>query len=293
MNALKKVAAIAKLTRIEHSVMLIVAVAAAELIAGGIPALPILLLSFVTASFISMGAFAINDYFDVETDRANRMMKRPIVNGSISRNGAFAVAIVCFVIGSLASIPINAYAFVIAAGFSVFNYAYSYRLKDMVLVGNSYVALSSAIPFVYGSFVVTTAIPAVLVLVCFVVFLGSLAREIHGAIRDREGDQKIRRTRNIVYYMGVARSASLAATLYGEAIAISIFLFFFKAPFAYNLVYIVPVTIANLLFFYVAVGHTRKKLDTRFFRLSRNISLGAMALVLITYLASAVFYVFV
>src|SRR5580693_789608 len=104
---MNKLVALAKLTRIEHSVMLIIAVVAAELIVGGMPPLTIFILSLLTPALISMGAFAINDYFDVETDRANKMMHRPIVAGAISKESAYSIAIACFLIGTALSLFIN------------------------------------------------------------------------------------------------------------------------------------------------------------------------------------------
>ncbi len=286
---MNKLVAIAKLTRIEHSIMLIIAVLAAELIAGGLPSLQIVLLSLVSAIFVSAGAFAINDYFDVAADRANGLKNRPIVAGAISKRGAFGVAIACFVIGILASAPINVYVLTIAVIFSVLDYLYSYKMKDIAVLGNAYVALGMALPFVFGTFVVTTAIPPSIIFIFFIIFLSGVAREIHGAIRDKEGDMKARRSRNIVYKIGVKKSAQLAFILYAEAIALSEFLFVFRAPFAYNLVYIIPITIVNIALFYVAAGYYAKP-TKEFFKRSRNISLGAMALALISYLIAAIYF---
>ncbi|HUB92789.1 MAG TPA: UbiA family prenyltransferase, partial [Candidatus Saccharimonadales bacterium] len=70
-----KFKAVLKLTRIEHSIMLVIAVLAAELIAKGLPSLPILVLSLIAPVFISMAAFAINDYFDLKVDKINKKMR--------------------------------------------------------------------------------------------------------------------------------------------------------------------------------------------------------------------------
>jgi hypothetical protein len=80
--------------------------------------------------------------------------------------------------------------------------------------------------------------------------------------------------------------------LYLEGIAISLFMFVFLLPFKYNLVYIVPIVVANLMFFYVAVGYLSKD-SRRFFDMSRNLSLLAMGIALISYLISAIFYIVV
>ncbi|MFI5412904.1 MAG: UbiA family prenyltransferase [Candidatus Micrarchaeales archaeon] len=287
---MNKVIAIFKLTRIEHSIMLVIAVIAAELIVGGIPPLNIFILSLLTPFLTSMGAFAINDYFDVETDRANKRKERPIVSGDISRKSAYKIALLCLIFGTAGSIFINIYAFAIAVVFSILSYLYSYKLKDILLIGNAYIAFSMAIPFIYGNFVVATQINSNIVLITFIIFLSGLAREIHGMIRDKSGDLKIRKSKNLVYYIGANKSAWFALILYAESIMISIFLFIYELPFKYNLVYIIPITAANLAVLYMAARYLSD--DKRgFFDLSRNVSLVAMTIALLTYLLSSIFYV--
>ncbi len=287
---MNKILAIAKLTRIEHSLMLVVAVVAAELIAGGIPILLPFALSIITPILISMGAFAINDYFDVNADRANKRTERPIVSGAISKRGAYNVAVACLVLGAFASLFINFYVFAIAVVFSLLSYLYSWKLKDMLLIGNVYVAFATVIPFLYGDFVVSTQLNEVIVLISFVVFLGTLAREVHGMIRDRAGDQQARRSHNLVYHIGVKSSAYFALVLYAESIAFSLFIFFYELPFRYNAVYIVPIVFVCLAFLYIAIGYTSKS-SRGFFDFSRNLSLGAMALTLLTYLIATLIYI--
>jgi geranylgeranylglycerol-phosphate geranylgeranyltransferase len=286
---MNKIKALAKLTRIEHSILLIIAVIAAELIAGGIPAIPIFILSILSPALNSAGAFAINDYFDLETDKANKRTSRPLVSGALKKSTAHNVALVCFVVGTLLSAFIGIYPFIIALVFNLLSYLYSYKLKDMLLVGNVYVALSMAIPFIYGNFVVSNTINPIIILITFVIFLTGLAREIHGMIRDREGDLKIRHSKNLIHYIGVRRSAIFAFTLYIEGIVISFFLFIYKPPFEYNLIYVIPITLVNLILIYIAFGYLTK--DNRaFFDLARNLSLAAMGIALLTYLFSAIFY---
>lgn len=283
---MNKLVAIAKLTRIEHSFMLVIAVVAAELIMNPVlPAEPILALSLITPFFISMSAFAINDYFDVDTDKANKRTNRPIVAGAISKNEALTVAVVTLLIGVIASFYINLAALIIAIVFGVLSFFYSYRLKDVVLLGNAYVAFSTAIPFIFGAYVVALEPNAAIVLICFAAFLGTFAREIHGMIRDKEGDLKIRKAKNLIFYIGEKKAAFYAMILYVESIGINVYLFFYQPPFLYNIVYIVPVTIANIMIFYVACTYIYKP-SRKTFDYARNISLLAQIIILIAYLAA-------
>ena len=287
---MNKVTAILRLTRVEHSFMLVIAVLAAELITKGLPTLPILALSLITPIFVSMGSFAINDYFDVEADRANKRLDMPIVSGAVSKNGAVYTFCLCMLIGIGASLFINAYAFVIALVFGALAFIYSYRLKGTLLLGNAYIALSMVIPFMFGDFVVSGMVPANIVLICFVIFLSGLAREIHGMIRDYRGDVRARKVKNLIHHIGARRSAYIAALLYVEAIAISVFMFFFMPPFWHNLVYMVPILVVDAMLLYVSLGYVLYS-SRKFFNASRNLSLGAMALALVVYLATPLIYV--
>jgi 4-hydroxybenzoate polyprenyltransferase len=280
--------AVLRLTRVEHSLMLVIAVIAAELVVGSIPPWPVFILALVPPVLISMASFAINDYYDVETDRMNRK-KRPLVEGTLTPKGARNIAATCFVAGVAASALINAYAFVIALIFASLAFLYSYKLKTMLLVGNAYIALTMVIPFVYGDLVVARYIAPNIVLIAFVIFLSGLAREIHGMVRDRRGDMAARRSKSLVRYIGARRSSLLALLLYVEAVAISIVMFFMFMPFAGNAAYIAPIAVVDALLLYVAVGYMYKD-GVRFHSLARNLSLGAMGLALATYIISAVVY---
>ena len=139
---------------------------------------------------------------------------------------------------------INIYAFVIAVIFAALAFLYSYRLKDTLLVGNVYIAFSMVIPFIYGDFVVSRSLHADSADIARNIPSG-LAREIHGMIRDYKGDAKARGSRNLLYHVAPARASQLAAILYVEAILVSVYMFFFYAPFAFNLVHIVPIAITT------------------------------------------------
>ena len=291
---MNKLMAVLKLTRIEHSIMLVIAVLAGELIvAGRLPGLYFLILSLIAPIFVSMGAFAINDYYDVEVDTLNKKAKRPIVAGAISRKEAMYVAVSSFMIGVAASALINHYTFIIALIFAALAAFYSYKLKEMLLIGNIYIAFSMAIPFIFGDYVMATTLSINIVLISFVILLSGTAREVHGTIRDYHGDTKARRIRNLPYYIGLRSSSYTALVLYLSAIAISIFMFFFKRPFSYNLAYIVPIAITDIMLLYVSAFYITRYNSAKegIFDTARNMSLGAMALALLAYLFSSVVYI--
>ena len=283
-----KFKAVLRLTRIEHSFMLVVAVLAAELISGGLPAPLVLAASFATPIFISMASFAINDYFDVDVDRANKKRDMPLVSGDLSRCEALYVAYASLAIGIFASLLINAYAFIIAAVFGALAMLYSYRLKETLLLGNMYIAFSMAIPFIYGNFVMAAHLYVSIALVSAMIFLSGLAREIHGTVRDFKGDKK-RKVASLPRFMGKQGASAVALVLYAIAILISVYLFLYVTPFRYNVIYAVLVAVADVMLAYVSIGYMVKK-TAAFYRISRNVSLTAMGIALFAMLLAPIAY---
>ena len=278
--------ALLRLTRMEHSAMLVIAVLAAEMIAGRLPGAWILILSIVSPVFISMSSFAVNDYFDLEVDRMNNR-KRPLVTGDMKPSDAVYITILSMLIGLIASALINWEVFVIALVFGILALLYSYKLKEIAFVGNSYIAFSMAIPFIYGSYVVSSELGNGIILIFCMIFLSGLAREIHGTIRDIEGDSKARKIRSLPGIIGTMASAAIALLLYIIAIAISAYIFFRVAPFKMNLVYALPITITDIMLAYTGIGFLVKS-DRRFYDLARNLSLVAMGLALIAILLAPI-----
>ena len=281
-----KLMALLRLTRMEHSAMLVIAVLAAEMIAGKLPGAWILLLSFISPVFISMSSFAVNDYFDLEVDRINNR-KRPLVTGEIKPTDAIYITILSMLVGLAASALINWEVFVIALVFGTLALLYSYKLKGVAFVGNSYIAFSMAIPFIYGSYVVSGTLGDGIILIFCMIFFSGLAREIHGTIRDMEGDSKARRIRSLPRIIGKMSSAAISLLLYLIAIAISVYMFFKISPFKMNPIYAMPIAITDIMLAYTGIGFLIKS-DRKFYDLARNLSLIAMGLALLAILLAPI-----
>lgn len=283
-----KIKDVIKLTRIEHSLMLIIAVVAAEMIALGIPGINVLILSIITPVFISMGAFAINDYFDIETDRINRK-SNPLLKGNLKPKDALYITAVSMLIGIAASAMINAYCFAIAVIFAALSILYSYRMKNMLLLGNAYIAVSMAIVFIFGAYVVSSSIRPAVVLIIVMIFLSGLAREINGTVRDMEGDVKARKVRTLPVVIGKRTAAAAAFILYMIAIGITLYLFLEVSPFLYNIYYGVLIVISDILVFNSGVVFLLG--DKKGYRRARNTSLAGMGLALIAILIASLAYI--
>ncbi|MGC8567814.1 MAG: UbiA family prenyltransferase [Candidatus Micrarchaeia archaeon] len=300
-KAMGKLKAILKLTRIEHSIMLLAAVAAAEIITAKQLALvldiPMIIISFLPPVLISMSAFAINDYYDVNVDRANKKFDRPLVSKELSKEDAFYCAVITALAGVAFSAMININAFVISAIFAALAFLYAYKLKEIALVGNSYVAFAMAIPFLYGNLVTFNRIIGSIAVISITVFLSGLAREIQGTIRDYTGDLE-RNAKSIAYYAGFIGSEIFAFMLDIAAIALSIWLYAAYQPFKGNILYILPILVVDLALFYLGANYMRvrrgnlnSKKIRRFLKNARNLSLYSMAAAILVYLISAIIFI--
>ncbi len=221
-----------KLTRFEHAILLALAVLIGETVALG--ALPdfleaVIILSLLVPVFSEMASFSLNDYLDIETDRINNR-KRPLVTGTISPSFALYFSFFGFILSTLIAFFINMPAFVIAVLFNLLAILYNWRLKDLPLVGNIYIGLSMAIPFIFGNLVVhpqwLLPVPMVLALLAFV---AGVAREIVKSVQDMHGDVKARRSRTLPGILGEKPSLLIASVLYLLFIPLSF------APFYYGL----------------------------------------------------------
>lgn len=218
-----------RLFRIEHALLLAVAVLLGELLSGALPAPALLLFSLAVPVFIEMGSFALNDYFDVKSDKENRRLDRPIASGEISPRAALIAAALCYVIGIAAALPLPSAALYIALIFAILSIAYNFRLKELPLVGNLYIAASMAIPFLFGSLVASPSILPQVWAIALVAFTVGLGREIIKSAEDVEGDVKHRRARTLPVVIGKRNSLLFASLLYALAVPLSL------SPFALGL----------------------------------------------------------
>lgn len=205
-----------RLTRFEHALMLALGVLIAEtVVLGGLPPLDIvLILSLLVPVFSEMGSFALNDYFDIGTDRLNRKMDRPLVKGTLSPGFALGLSMSSMTVSAILAYLINLPAFAIVVAFNLAAIAYNAKLKDLPLVGNVYIGLTMAIPFIFGSFVYSPELMPVAIALAALGFVAGLAREIIKSAQDLEGDIEARGSKTLPAVIGKRASLAIAALLY-------------------------------------------------------------------------------
>ena len=166
---------------------------------------------FVTAFALTGGSMAVNDYYDREIDAINEP-NRPIPSGLVKPKEALVFALVMAAVGFAAAYVTGINSLAVAVISWILFTTYTTVGKGSGLPGNFLVSLCVAMPFVYGSVVITGGVDVnVLIFVCMV-FLSNSGREITKGIVDVEGDIK-RNVKTLAVRYG-SRAASIAATLF-------------------------------------------------------------------------------
>jgi geranylgeranylglycerol-phosphate geranylgeranyltransferase len=290
---MRKVVAIWELMRLEHGLMLCIAVVIGSLIAlGGIPQYQSLIFACITVLFLEASTFALNDYYDRDVDRKNNRTDRPLVRGDISPKTAIIIFMVLFPLGILSSVFVNSTCFLIASITGVLALIYDSKLKKIKLLGNFYIAYTMAIPFVFGGAAVlrsstfSVTIPPVIFVLALIAFCAGAGREIMKDVMDVAGDTTIG-VRSFPLYIGIRGSNALAAILYLVAIVLSFIPFFMRSytAFFYDFSYLFFILITDSLLLTTAVHLViKKKPNMRFYR---KFTLAALFIGLVGFLAGA------
>lgn len=251
---MKTARALWDLMRLEHGVMLFIAVLIGTLISQrSIPPLDKFIFAFLTPMFLEASTFALNDYFDFEVDKKNERLDRPLVRGDLKPRVALYIFIILFPLGIVSAIFVNFTCFIIATITAILSVLYDIWLKEVKVLGNFYIAYIMAIPFIFGGTVVKEIIPPIVVIVAFIAFLTGVGREIMKDVMDFEGDKE-RGVKSFPHYLGTRKSNFVAAFFYLIAVGISPIPFLMQIGdvYYYNLYYLAIVLITDIMLVYTS-----------------------------------------
>jgi geranylgeranylglycerol-phosphate geranylgeranyltransferase len=148
------------------------------------------LLTFFSMAFIASAGFAINDYFDRESDAVIKP-KRPIPSGALSYKQAVAVSGVLFALGLALSFLINWLSFAIIAADSVLLLIYSYLVKRKSgFAANLLMGVLTGTAFIFGQATVTGTVNFIS-LSLYPIALGTIGGNVLRDIFSLEGDAKV------------------------------------------------------------------------------------------------------
>ena len=295
LSMMKKIKAVWELMRLEHGVMIFLAILVGSIIALEGSALPDwdkFILTFLVALFLEASTFALNDYFDLEIDKKNKRTDRPLVRGDLLPKTALYLFFIFFPIGIVCAYFVNLTCFIIALITALFAILYDTHMKKVKLVGNFYIAYVMAIPFIFGGATVIqentlyfTIQPAIYI-IALIAFLAGSGREIMKDVQDYEGD-KVKGVKSFPKYIGKRKSNILAALFYIFAIALS-FLPFFMQRFDFyflNMAYFLPVLVCDTMLLTTSLHLIFKKQPR--LKIYRKFSLVAIFIGLIAFFIGA------
>jgi geranylgeranylglycerol-phosphate geranylgeranyltransferase len=260
---MKRIRAIWELMRLEHGIMIAIAIFIGLLISiqvnqefawNTFPWINFFL-TFCTAMFLEASTFALNDYYDFEIDKKNKREDRPLVRGDIKPKTALYLFFILFPLGIISSFFVNYTCFIIALITAIFAILYDSYMKRIKLLGNFYIAYVMAIPFVFGAAAVeqTSTLhimlePAVIV-ISIIAFLAGSGREIMKDIMDYKGDSSAG-VKSFPIFIGIKKSIIIVNLFYTSAIIFSFIPFYLPLFQIYhqNYLYLIIILITNLIF---------------------------------------------
>lgn len=213
-------------------------------VSGGLD--PYAVVPIAVVVLVAAGGYVINDYFDYEVDRLNKPY-RPIPSGRVRRGEALGLALALFAGGVALAIlpgPVSfAYAFLNA----VLMFMYSYKIKELGLLGNITVAFSGASTIIYGGLAMAEHAASLgsvtkAVIPSLYAFLLLLGREIVKTIEDVEADAA-RGVKSLPRILGVQASAKVASGILLGVVALSLL----PVMMGYGIVYAILAGVTDVL----------------------------------------------
>jgi geranylgeranylglycerol-phosphate geranylgeranyltransferase len=296
---MKKLKAIWELLRLEHGVLIAIAILIGSLIAlkGKVfPSFYEFILTFFTALFLEASTFALNDYYDLDIDKKNKRTDRPLVRGDISPRVALYSFFILFPLGIISSYFVNTACFIIALSTALLAILYDVKMKKIKLIGNFYIAYVMAIPFIFGgaavlenNVLIFEIDPSIYIIALIAFFAGS-GREIMKDVMDFEGDVK-KGVRSFPKYIGNRKSNILAGFFFIIAIILSFLPFVLKQYQIYylNYSYLFLVLITDIMLLSTSFQLILKKKPN--LKIYRSFTLFAIFIGLIAFLVPIVFLI--
>jgi len=172
------------------------------------------LMIFFSMAFITSAGFAINDYFDRESDAVIKP-RRPIPSGALSLKQVIAVSGVLFAVGLILASYINWLSFAIIAADSALLLVYSTVVKRKSgFAANVLVGILTGTAFMYGQ--ATISIPPTVNLISLSLYpiaFGTIGGNVLRDVLSLEGDSKTGYP-TLPQKVGVGKSVKLAALFF-------------------------------------------------------------------------------
>ncbi len=204
-------------------------------------------LTFFSMAFITSAGFAINDYYDRESDAVIKP-KRPLPSGALSLRQVISVSAVLFAVGLALAIWINVLSFLILTVDSVLLLLYSALVKRKSgFAANILVGLLTGTAFLYGEAVSPFPFRFIF-LTLYPIAFGTIGGNILRDILSSEGDAKVGYP-TLPQTSGTRNSILIAAVFFAFTAVLS------PLPYVlgfFSVYYVVPILIWSLLLLYAS-----------------------------------------
>jgi geranylgeranylglycerol-phosphate geranylgeranyltransferase len=205
------------------------------------------LLIFFSMAFITSAGFAINDYFDRESDAVIKP-KRPIPSGALSLKQVVAISAVLFAAGLAMASFINWLSFAIIAADSALLLVYSMIVKRKSgFIANVLVGVLTGTAFMYGEATISSPPTVSLIsLSLYPIALGTIGGNVLRDVLSLDGDSKIGYP-TLPQKIGIGKSAKVAAVFF------LLTGFFAPLPFFvgnFSVYYLLPILVWSVLLIY-------------------------------------------
>jgi geranylgeranylglycerol-phosphate geranylgeranyltransferase len=201
-------------------------------------------------AFITSAGFAINDYFDRESDAVIKP-NRPIPSGALSFKQVVAISGVLFTAGLVMAFFINWLSFAIIAADSALLLVYSMIVKRKSgFIANVLVGILTGTAFMYGEATISSPPTVSLIsLSLYPIALGTIGGNVLRDILSLDGDSKIGYP-TLPQKIGASKSAKVAAVFF---LLTGLFapLPFFVGNF--SVYYLSPILVWSVLLIYSSV----------------------------------------
>ena len=208
------------------------------------------LLIFFSMAFITSAGFAINDYFDRESDAVIKP-KRPIPSGALTLRQVVAVSTVLFAAGLVMASFINWLSFAIIAADSALLLVYSMLVKRKSgFAANVLVGVLTGTAFLYGEATISSPpIISMVSLSLYPIALGTIGGNVLRDVLSLSGDSKTGYP-TLPQKIGTSNSTKVAAGFF--------FLTGLLAPMpflvaSFNVYYLAPILVWSALLIYSSI----------------------------------------
>ena len=237
--------AVLRLFRIEYCLYGAAGVLYAAAVAGDL--LPLrwdVGIAMLAVFFVALGCYALDDYYDLDEDKASGRVDRPLVTGQLSPAFARTVGVMAFAAAAILAFFLHMAAAAIILGSIPLSFLYNLRLKRLFLLKNTVIAGAFVAPLLVGALAIDGTLEPIIAYGALLMFVLGMGFEVMIDIPDVRGDREL----------GVAT----IPTRYGPRVAATVAAGFYVAVMIMDpLPFLVPVDgrfQGNALFLALIIG---------------------------------------